>query len=189
MRCAAACVFFALPLLSSASLLTPDATDLCTAYGNGTTFNVTSLPWPFTFSDSRGYNYTLQSPCAAPSTIVPCPQHDETQNVVLCQKDHITEGEYFACGLPTPAMWLLPDAWGRQRWSVLFGGGDTWRVANVTFLVDEPVDPPTATFLGEQPYLQYNVLITGKCVGQPGSGCAGSTPPAFDKPLGFDHLL
>lgn len=174
---------FLLPL-ASASLLTPDPSDHCVAYGNGTTFNVTSLPWPFLLSnDARGYNYTLQSPCAG--TVVPCPQHDEKQNVVLCQKDHVTAGEYFACGLPTPAMWLLPDAWGRQRWSILFGGGDTWRVANISFVVDETIDPPIATFLDEKPYLQYNVIITGKCVGQPSYSCPGSTPPAFGKPLGF----
>jgi hypothetical protein len=172
-----------LPLLACASLLTPDAGDFCAAYGNGTTFNITSLPWPFTFSDARGYNYTLQSPCA--KAVIPCPQHDGAQNVVLCQKDHITAGEYFSCGLPTPAMWLLPDAWGTRRWSILFGGGDSWRVANVSFTVDAAVDPPTAVFLGEQPYLQYNVLITGKCIGQPGSTCAGSTPPEFTKPEGY----
>ena len=169
------------------SLLTPDADSLCVARGNGTTFNITALPWPFTFSDSRGYNYTLQSPCAAPEAVVPCPQHDASENVVMCQKDHITEGEFFACGLPQPAMWLLPDAWGRQRWSILFGGGDTWRVANVTFVVDPTAETTTATFLSESPYLQYNILISGKCVGQPTfEACTGSTPPSVSRPPGVD---
>jgi hypothetical protein len=172
--------------LAAGSLLTPDASDLCVARGNGTTFNITALPWPFRFSDSRGYAYTLQSPCARPADVLPCPQHDAAENVVLCQKDHLTAGEFFACGLPQPAMWLLPDAWGMRRWSVLFGGGDTWRVANVTFVVDPTVDPPTAVFLGEEPYLQYNVLITGKCVGQPSySACVGSTAPEVTKPDGY----
>ena len=179
-----------LPLVASAalargSLLTPDAADLCVARGNGTTFNITSLPWPFHFTDARGYAYTLQSPCARPGDVLPCPQHEAADNVVLCQKDHQTAGEFFACGLPAPAMWLLPDAWGVRRWSVLFGGGDTWRVANVTFVVDDAVDPPTAVFLGEAPYLQYNVLVTGRCVGQPSaSTCAGSSAPEVTKPDG-----
>ena len=169
------------------SLLTPDADDLCVARGNGTVFNISSLPWPFSFNDTRGYGYVLQSPCAARADVLPCPQHAASEAVVLCQRDHATAGEFFACGLPQPAMWLLPDAWGRARWSVLFGGGDTWRVTNVTFVADDNgPDPPVASFTSESPYLQYNVLIRGKCVGQPSfNGCPGSTPPSVSKPDGF----
>lgn len=38
---------------ASAIQLQTDPQDACVAYGNGTTYNVTGLDWPYVFTDSR----------------------------------------------------------------------------------------------------------------------------------------
>ena len=171
---------------AGASQLRNDPLSLCVARGNGTTFNISSLPWEsFAFSDSRGYAYTLSSPCAPRAAWThACPTFADN-STVLCQKDHITAGLWYDCGGVTlPPTWLL-NGWAPQQFTILFGGGNNWRITNVTFVVDASVDPPVAAFDGEAPYLQYNVVVRGKCVGQPwGCGSGGDDAPfVLDPPL------
>ena len=181
-------------LLSSvvtASQLRNDPLSRCVAYGNGTVFNNTSLPWSsFTFADSRGYTYWLSSPCAPKREWThECPGFPDN-STALCQKDHLTAGLFYDCGgVALPPTWLL-NGWNPQQYTILFGGGNNWRITNVTFVVDATVDPPVASFDGESPYLQYNVVVRGKCVGQPW-GCSSdgaSAPFALDAPLGEEPV-
>ena len=174
------------PAPAAASQLRNDPLSLCVAHGNGTTFNISALPWEsFSFQDSRGYAYTLSSPCAPrKSWTHACPTFDDN-STVLCQKDHITQGLWYDCGGVTlPPTWLL-NGWAPQQFTILFGGGNNWRITNVTFVADPSVDPPVASFDGESPYLQYNVVVRGKCVGQPWGCNSGGGPASFalDPPL------
>ena len=167
---------------AASSQLRNDPTSRCVAYGNGTTFNITALPWSsFSFTDARNYKYVLMSPCAEEPWFA-CPGFDAA-SVVLCQKDHLTEGMWYDCGgVTTPPVWLLSQF---DRFTVLFGNGNNWRITNVTFIIDPTVDPPVASFVDESPYEQYNVVVRGKCVGQPW-GCAsdgGAAPFAIDAQL------
>lgn len=169
-------------LAARASQLRNDPLSLCVAHGNGTTFNITALPWEsFVFHDSdRGYAYTLSSPCAERSAWThACPAFADN-TTVLCQRDHLNPSIYYDCGgVAQPPVWLL-NGWGPPYFSVLFGGGNNWRLTNVTFVVDATLDVPVATFLSESPYLQYNVEVRGRCVGQPW-GCSRdfSAPAPF----------
>jgi hypothetical protein len=169
----------AAPAPALASQLRVDPHNPCVAHGNGSVFNITGLPWPFTFTDSNNYAYTLNSPCGPAANLTSCPGFPKTE-VVLCQKDHWTPGEYYNCGTPASALWILPNAWGTQGWSILFQGGNNWRMTNVTFVADSSVPTPTAEFTGESPYLQYNVLIRGACVGQPFN--CGTVPADYGHP-------
>jgi hypothetical protein len=176
---------------ASASQLRNDPLSLCVAYGNGTVFNVSSLPWSsFSFSDARGYTYWLSSPCAPKQEWThACPGFADN-STVLCQKDHLTAGLFYDCGGVTlPPTWLL-NGLGLQQFTILFGGGNNWRITNVTFVADATVNPPVASFDGESPYLQYNVVVRGKCVGQPW-GCSSDGAAAqfaLDAPLGEEPV-
>ena len=164
------------------SQLKNDPLNRCVARGNGTTFNITSLPWEsFVFYDNRSppYKYTLSSPCADISEwINPCPTFPSNTSI-LCQYDHLTSGEYYDCGnINLPPIWLL-NYWSPKQFSILFGGGYYWRLTNLTFIVDQTIETPIASFVSESPYLQYNVIIRGKCVGQPW-GCTSEGKPIDD---------
>jgi hypothetical protein len=164
------------------SQLKNDLVNRCVARGNGTVFNISSLPWEsFVFYDTRNppYKYTLSSPCSETSQwINPCPTFPSNTSI-LCQYDHLTQGEYYDCGnVNSPPIWFM-NYWQPLQFSILFSGGTYWRITNLTFVVDNTIDPPVATFVSESPYLQYNVIIRGKCVGQPW-GCNSDGKPTDD---------
>ena len=99
---------------------------------------------------------------------------------MLCQRDNASPS-YFSCAVSENAIWTLPDPWGRQKWSIIAVGGQSWRMTNITFIVDAAVETPEAAFLAEDPYLQYNLVVRGKCIGQP--GCGGKLEPGYESPL------
>lgn len=68
------------------------------------------------------------------------------------------------------AVWTITTmwGWGAPAWSILFFNGNDWRMTNVTFIVDSSITSPSIVmFESEYPFLQYDILITGPCIGQP----------------------
>lgn len=145
----------------------------CIGHANYTSVDISVLPWPFTFSDPRGYGYTLSSPC---NPNLACPGF-EGQPVILCQEDAHTAGGYANCGMATPAIWST--TWGAPycpsfqlfNFTITFGNGSDWRMTSVFFLQDSKVTTPTAQFVSEEPYENYNVVVTASCFGAGSPGC------------------
>jgi len=159
------CILVFLVNLINGIQLQVDRQDACVAYGNGTVYNVSSLNWPFVFHDTRNYTYTLASPC---QPNLQCPGYEGTE-VILCQEDHNTPDIYYNGGEAKNAVWTVTNMWGWDptTWSILFFNGNDWRMTNVTFIVNTSIQEPEITFISEYPYLQYDILITGACIGQP----------------------
>ncbi|XP_019857460.1 PREDICTED: uncharacterized protein LOC109585778 [Amphimedon queenslandica] len=133
---------------------------MCVFTCNGTMFNLTDVfKYPVTIADdSRGYNYEW-NPCEYQA----CKDEIEPgEDCAICQK----ADRYYNCGHIQQAVFLMQQ-YTPFMWKIQYLWGTDWRMTEFTFLVDKNRDIPTVTFTGEDPYLQYNFFVTGKCIGQP----------------------
>eukprot|EP01121_Diplochlamys_sp_Union-15-3_P015735 TRINITY_DN5254_c0_g1_i1.p1 TRINITY_DN5254_c0_g1~~TRINITY_DN5254_c0_g1_i1.p1 ORF type:complete len:173 (+),score=30.65 TRINITY_DN5254_c0_g1_i1:25-519(+) len=148
--------------LCLSSQLEPDAKNPCVAYGNGTVFDISSLfSYPVVISDDpRNYTYWW-NPCSG----YKCNSYQPPGKFAICQK----ADQFYGCGLYESPIWLLQEYFGRL--TILYPGGFQWRMTSIEFIEDKTIDPPTIQFKGEEPYLQYNFEVRGKCVGLPKGQC------------------
>eukprot|EP00729_Bicosta_minor_P019084 gene19084-33695_t len=124
------------------SLLIRDPTDPCTAYGNGTTFNISSLG---RMTTEECYSSEVK----------------DASHPAVCQLDTASRGMLnYNAGDVEAAMWQAPfNFYGSKNFTVT--GGDGIRLSIVTFIVDNTLAAPTFTFTGEEPYTQYNFEVRG----------------------------
>mmetsp|Transcript_38095 Transcript_38095/g.74916 ORF Transcript_38095/g.74916 Transcript_38095/m.74916 type:complete len:184 (-) Transcript_38095:145-696(-) len=158
-----------------ASLLVRDKNNPCVAYGNASTFNITSLfNWPVQVTEG-GYIYNLD--CRG--GVFP---NATTVNIAVGQQSSRT-GIHYNAGEVTGALWFAEFNWFRgssstfqimypaSQTKVIYppydADGEGIRVSHLTFVVDKTVPKPTIEMLGEKPYTEYNFVIRGKCIGQP----------------------
>ncbi|XP_019857462.1 PREDICTED: uncharacterized protein LOC109585779 isoform X2 [Amphimedon queenslandica] len=122
---------------------------------NDTTIDISSL-FEYPLNISSYYSY-LWSPCSP----ITCRQGDP-YNIAVCQK----ADQYYNCGEYRDPVYIL-----QQRdpfmFRIEYPNGDDWRISIFTFTVTEEEPQTKITFLTEDPGLQYNFQVTGKCIGQP----------------------
>lgn len=136
-----------------------DANVPCVFTCNGTRFNLTTVfNYPVEIFDERdGYHYTW-SPCEP----FKCPDEIKPgRDCAVCQK----ADRYYNCGHLGQAIFLL-NSYDPFQWKIQYTYGTDWRITEFTFVVDQNREKPVITFTGEQPYLQYNFYVIGKCIGQ-----------------------
>eukprot|EP00048_Salpingoeca_helianthica_P016249 m.231277 g.231277 ORF g.231277 m.231277 type:complete len:187 (-) comp18310_c0_seq1:241-801(-) len=161
--------------LASASQLRNDPENPFVAYGNGTVFDISKVfTYPVSFKEARGYTYWWDPrnvSCGSQRMVAP-----------VCQK----ADQYYECGTASP-VWLLQQ-YNPFKFVIQYPGGQWWRITMITFLEDATIDPPQISFVSEDPYLQYNFLVKGKCVGQP-FGCGSDSEREIPEgPLRFLRL-
>lgn len=154
-----AVLFFGFVDLTLAAQCLPDPTNPCKARCNGTTFDISNLfDYPVKLSDSRGYSY-MWSPCTG------YPQCNNSMNdpdCAICQH----ADQYYNCGRTKDPIYLFNYHFDTFVYQIQYLWGIDWRMTVFTFLQDKTQEETTIEFTGEDPYLQYNFLVRGKCVGQ-----------------------
>jgi hypothetical protein len=133
---------------------------LCVFTCNGTQFNLTGVfPYPVTIKDDDlGYSYEW-NPCEYNKC---ADNQNPTTNCAICQK----ADRYYNCGHLQNSIFLMQQ-YDPFMWKIQYLWGTQWRLTEFTFIVDPNRSTPSITYTGEDPYLQYNFFVTGKCIGQP----------------------
>ncbi|XP_064396824.1 uncharacterized protein LOC135343749 [Halichondria panicea] len=147
---------------------------LCTARCNGTSFDLSKafdFPMKITEPTARGgtgntYWYTWD-----PCHIVKCPGYPAGTDIAVCQSANF----FYNCGRNSKSIWLLSDRLQPQEnfpnWQVEYTFGIDWRITIFNFTIDHTVEEPTVKFISEDPELQYNFEVRGKCIGQESFDC------------------
>ncbi|KAL5473395.1 hypothetical protein EMCRGX_G027873 [Ephydatia muelleri] len=158
------CIFALLLLLLSkpleAAQCMPDNENPCIAMCNGTTFDITKVfDYPVNITDSRGYYY-LFSPCKGYS----CPGGEQPiTDTAVCQK----ADQFYTCGRTEKPIVLWGLTYEPYIFSFQYPWGVDWRRVRDAMAINPTQTVPTIKFLSEDPLLQYNFEVRGKCIGQP----------------------
>ncbi|XP_064396852.1 uncharacterized protein LOC135343774 [Halichondria panicea] len=152
----------------------PDKDYPCRAKCNGTSFDLSkvfdfplNISEPSPRSDGRLYSY-VWDPCHSYA----CPGYPAAgTDCAVCQLANL----FYNCGQTSEPIWLM-DAYDNTKeefpnWQVQYTFGTTWRVTIFNFIVDHTVKEPTVKFVSEEPGLQYNFEVRGKCIGQDTFDC------------------
>lgn len=148
-----------------AAQLEVDDANPCQAKWNGTMFDISDVfEYPVAVpNNGSGYSYWF-SPCPAErGGAGACPHSPDDLSVAACQK----ADQFYVTGQVSDALWLLQTGYaGTPVWDVYLRDGASWRVTKVRFEVDLEQHEPTIEFVSEDPYLTYNMLVKGRCIGQ-----------------------
>eukprot|EP01096_Ripella_sp_DP13-Kostka_P007897 TRINITY_DN291_c0_g2_i1.p1 TRINITY_DN291_c0_g2~~TRINITY_DN291_c0_g2_i1.p1 ORF type:complete len:216 (-),score=94.08 TRINITY_DN291_c0_g2_i1:46-603(-) len=143
------------------------------AYGNGTKYDISKV---FDFANgpvnAGGYWYN-------PLGNVSCPGAQNPNTAALCQK----ADRYYNIGQFHNPIWLLNS----NGWTIYYTNGEGFRFSIVTFIIDQTVEKPTFTFTNESPLEQYNLVVRGKCLGQPFSSCSSGSESLEDNEWLLKH--
>ncbi|XP_064396823.1 uncharacterized protein LOC135343748 [Halichondria panicea] len=163
--------------LGEAAQCATDKKSLCTAHCNGTSFELSKafdFPIKITEPTPRGDDGSTFWYTWNPCHIEECPGYSAGTDIAVCQKaDH----EFYSnCGEASQPIWLMdttrPSAGETfPNWHVQYISGSFWRVTIIKFIVDHTVKEPTIKFISEEPHLQYNFEVRGKCIGQDSYDC------------------
>lgn len=80
----------------------------------------------------------------------------------VCQKADF----YYNCGEYENPVFIL-YRYNPYYFRIEYPNGFQWRISIFEFIEDKNHPDTTITFLQERPNLQYNFVVTGKCIGQP----------------------
>lgn len=152
------CIFFLSliqPLLSAECL--PNKRNPCIASCNGTHFDISKLfEYPINITSTY---YTFQwSPCEG----LKC-YSDSTsdEKSAVCQG----LGQGVNCGLYERPVFILQQT-DPLMFTIEYPGGVSWRISVFKFIENKAHPETTVTFTKEYPMLQYNFVVSGKCIGQ-----------------------
>ncbi|XP_064396825.1 uncharacterized protein LOC135343750 [Halichondria panicea] len=172
--CLLSLVLFISSQSGEAAQCIPDKNYLCTARCNGTSFDLSKafdFPLKITEPTPRGAHGNTYWYIWNPCHVEECPGYPAGTNVAVCQSADV----FWNCGQTSEPIWLM-DNWQATpenfpNWQVEYTSGTTWRVTIIKFIVDHTVMEPTVKFISEDPYLQYNFEVRGKCIGQERFDC------------------